>query len=64
MFLPFIANVSFAIDFVLDKVNLKKETIIMEDGNRMFRPFAYGENDFRKYFRIDLWYRGYRITKK
>lgn len=64
MFLSFVTNISFAIDFALDKVKLKKETIIMEKGNRMFRPFAYGENNYRKFFRVDLWYRGYRITKK
>ena len=42
--------------------NLKIEKVTMDVDNRMIR-IAYGKNKGRKFFRIDFWSVGYRVTK-
>lgn len=47
----------------INPLKLLKFTIIhMDAKNRMFRPIAIGLNDGRVFFRIDLWWKGLRIT--
>lgn len=36
--------------------------IRMSPGNRMFRPFAFGQHDGRTFGRTDLWWVGWRFT--
>jgi hypothetical protein len=47
----------------LFKKYLDVTKIELDEKNRMAR-IGYGLNEGRPFFRIDLWKRGYRITRK
>ena len=41
---------------------MKLERIPMEQGNRMLRA-GFGQHNGRWFFRVDLWFNGFRLTK-
>jgi hypothetical protein len=43
--------------------NLEVTRLYMDQANRMLR-IGFGKHDGKRFFRIDLWSKGYRITKK
>lgn len=45
-------------------VSLHVEKILLDVNNRMFRPIAIGKNEGRWFVRTDLWFVGFRVTRK
>lgn len=40
---------------------MKITKLKLESGNRMLR-IGFGQNDHKLFFRVDLWFVGYRLT--
>lgn len=45
-------------------VSLHVEKIPLDVNNRMFRPIGIGKNEGRWFVRTDLWFVGFRVTRK
>lgn len=42
---------------------MSRETILLDEKNRMLR-IGFGKHEGKWFFRVDLWWRGYRFKKK